>query len=340
MAIKRLFTNNAISLLAHSITATATSLSVMPGHGSLYPSPAANEIFTVTLEDQAASVREIVHVTARSGDTFTILRGQEGTAPRAWSASQGNDTLVDHRITADTLYYLKDTFTAPPPVDLTAIKQAIADLQVALAQLPQFDPSALQLAITDLSNRLTAVENAAPGSDFDPSAILAAIAELQQNLSANNYYVNAGFPEIETFKQALDFLLDSDFYTGLQAAIIEINNRLMAIEQLSNRYQNQDYPNLDTYDKAIDYLLQGHSVSGGQIVDATPVTTRILDGETIITLPSAYKPNTTAIFVGGLRQKRGMDFVESGGSELRLSYALTNAMISSGQNLVVDYVVA
>lgn len=101
----QLFTNNAISLLAAPISASATSLTVMAGFGVLYPQPTGDgsDFFLITLEDQAASVREIVSVTARAGDTFTIVRAQEGTIARAWSATLGNDTLVDHRVTAETM---------------------------------------------------------------------------------------------------------------------------------------------------------------------------------------------------------------------------------------------
>lgn len=121
--LTQLFSNNAVSLLTAPITATSTSLTVMAGHGALYPQPTGDgsDYFLITLEDQSASVREIIKVTGRTGDTlfFTLVdRGQEGTTPLAWSASAGNDTLVDHRITADTLTraMLKPVASATPGV--------------------------------------------------------------------------------------------------------------------------------------------------------------------------------------------------------------------------------
>ena len=102
----QLFTNNAVSLLAAPIGSSSTSLTVMAGYGSLYPQPVGDgsDYFLITLEDQAATTREIIRVTARVGDTFTqILRAQEGTIAQAWSASLGSDTLVDHRVTAETM---------------------------------------------------------------------------------------------------------------------------------------------------------------------------------------------------------------------------------------------
>jgi hypothetical protein len=104
----QLFSNNAISLLSAGISETATSLSVIPGHGALFPQPTGDgsDYFLITLEDQSASVREIIRVTKRIGDVlyFDLSdRGQEGTAVLAWSAVSGNDTIVDHRITAETM---------------------------------------------------------------------------------------------------------------------------------------------------------------------------------------------------------------------------------------------
>lgn len=106
--LTQLFTNNAVSLLTAPISATATSLNLMAGHGADFPQPVGDgsDFFFVTLEDQAATVREIIKVTGRTGDTLTFSladRGQEGTVPRAWTSSAGADTLVDHRITAETM---------------------------------------------------------------------------------------------------------------------------------------------------------------------------------------------------------------------------------------------
>lgn len=106
--LTQLFSNNAVSLLAESIGANGTSLRVIAGHGALFPQPTGDgsDYFLITLEDQSASVREIIKVTRRVNDTlyFDIAdRGLEGTTARNWSSESGNETLVDHRITADTM---------------------------------------------------------------------------------------------------------------------------------------------------------------------------------------------------------------------------------------------
>lgn len=101
----QLFSNNATSLLAAPISQIATSLTVMTGYGMLFPQPVdPGDYFLVTLENQTGTEREILKVTGRTGDTFTgIQRAQEGTTAQMWTAMIGDDTLVDHRVTAETM---------------------------------------------------------------------------------------------------------------------------------------------------------------------------------------------------------------------------------------------
>jgi len=94
-----LFTNNATTNLASSITSGATSLTVLTGTGSLFPNPTNGDYFLVTLIGISGSPIEIVKCTARSTDTFTVVRAQEGTTA---SAFNGGDQ-VQLRITAGVM---------------------------------------------------------------------------------------------------------------------------------------------------------------------------------------------------------------------------------------------
>lgn len=102
----QLFTNNARALLASGIADSATSLTVEASKADLFPTantgtgsvPAATNWFKATLQDAAGNV-EIVYVrtrTAGSGVFSNVIRGQEGTTARAFSAG----TVVGLRITA------------------------------------------------------------------------------------------------------------------------------------------------------------------------------------------------------------------------------------------------
>lgn len=82
-----LFTNNAATTLASSITNVATSLTVAAGTGALFPSLSGGNIFYATLQNASSSTPiEIVKVTARSTDTFTIVRAQDGTTASTFNS--------------------------------------------------------------------------------------------------------------------------------------------------------------------------------------------------------------------------------------------------------------
>lgn len=97
----QLFTNNAISKLAISININDLILSVLPGTGNLFPQPVnSDDFFLVTLEDEFATKQEILKITQRTGDVFTIgNRGWEGTTAYSWTT----DDYIDHRHTAGTI---------------------------------------------------------------------------------------------------------------------------------------------------------------------------------------------------------------------------------------------
>jgi len=93
------FTNNASTTLASGITAIATSLTVATGAGALFPTPSGAAFFYCTLQNVAGTLREIVKVTARTTDTFTIVRAQDGTSGQIFSTSD----KVELRVTAADL---------------------------------------------------------------------------------------------------------------------------------------------------------------------------------------------------------------------------------------------
>lgn len=76
------YTNNAKTTLNGAITNVATSIVVTDG--SVFPTLTGAEYFYMTLEDMSLN-REVVKVTARSGNTLTVVRAQDGTTARAFS---------------------------------------------------------------------------------------------------------------------------------------------------------------------------------------------------------------------------------------------------------------
>lgn len=85
--MRLLFTNKGRSVLAGPITNTATTINLASGGGAEFPDPNSGEYFKLTLVDAATQqLKEIVHVTARSGDALTVIRGQEDTTALPWLA--------------------------------------------------------------------------------------------------------------------------------------------------------------------------------------------------------------------------------------------------------------
>ena len=80
-----LFANNCNTTLNGGITAIATSMVVTSATG--FPSPTGSQYFYCTLADATTQTTiEIVKVTAVSGTTFTIVRGQDGTSGTAFAS--------------------------------------------------------------------------------------------------------------------------------------------------------------------------------------------------------------------------------------------------------------
>lgn len=79
------FTNNATSTILNSISNVATTITLESGEGALFPSLSSGEYFYGTLADGNDNL-EIVKVTARTSDTLTVVRGQDNTTARAYTA--------------------------------------------------------------------------------------------------------------------------------------------------------------------------------------------------------------------------------------------------------------
>jgi hypothetical protein len=95
-----LFENNANATLATAIDDVVTTITVNGGQGTNFPAPGASEIFYITLQNYAAQIVEICQVTDRTGDVFTVLRGQDGTVGLSWGTA---DTAIQLRLTKETL---------------------------------------------------------------------------------------------------------------------------------------------------------------------------------------------------------------------------------------------
>jgi hypothetical protein len=97
--------NFAWSTLATTISNSVPTLSVKPGDGIKFPSvPFMAVIWNDTLGSASDDPsREIIQVTNISTDTFTIIRGQEGTSSSAWTLG----VKIAHTLTAGKIVELE-----------------------------------------------------------------------------------------------------------------------------------------------------------------------------------------------------------------------------------------
>ena len=77
-------TNNAFGTLSAAINTTATTITLDSSQGSRFPTLGASDYFFGTLVDTSNNL-EIVKVTARSSDSLTVVRGQDGTAAASFA---------------------------------------------------------------------------------------------------------------------------------------------------------------------------------------------------------------------------------------------------------------
>jgi len=105
-----LLKNNAVSRLASSLTAGATTLSITAGEGARFPAPSGGDWFPITVI-KASGALEVMRCTARSGDVLTVTRAQEGTAAQAFSAGDRVELRLTKAVIDDINTQLSDMQT-------------------------------------------------------------------------------------------------------------------------------------------------------------------------------------------------------------------------------------
>lgn len=96
------FGNNVVSSLASDITASQTTIQVMPGTGVMFANLLTYDYVNssnplkayakITLTDAKETVFEVCHLTAVNNDVLTVVRGQEGTTAKGWAL---NDVIAN-----------------------------------------------------------------------------------------------------------------------------------------------------------------------------------------------------------------------------------------------------
>jgi hypothetical protein len=217
----QLFKNNARTTLASSLASGSTTLHLAVGTGVRFPTLTGGDTFLLTLQD--ATNIEIVNVTARSTDTLTIVRAQEGTTSPATFAS---GTVAALRMTAGVIEDIVNH----------AAETAGAHAASAIANTPSGNLAAttVQTALnelqTDIDTRATSAGLTAHIDDTVDAHDATAISYAgSTNLSATT--VEAALDELDSEKQPLHANLTAEagltgaanklaYYTGAGAKAV------------------------------------------------------------------------------------------------------------------------
>jgi len=162
-----LFTNNALTTITVGITAVSTSVTV--NDASAFPLSVGQDYFYITMQDAVAGTHiEIAKVTAVTGNTFTIVRGLEGTSPYAFqpgdklelrlTAVGFKEIRLPRVVTNATTTSLTVNGDTTDQYNITALASAIA------IQTPSGTPASGQKLIIRLLDNGTARSITWPGS--------------------------------------------------------------------------------------------------------------------------------------------------------------------------------
>ena len=112
-----LLTNNAKTVLAGVLSPADTIIPLRAGTGHMFPQPVEpDDWFPLALTDVDGNV-EYLRATSRMGDAIRVLRGQEGTQPRAYNPGD----IVDLRLTVAALAEFRNGGTPEPALPTLSV---------------------------------------------------------------------------------------------------------------------------------------------------------------------------------------------------------------------------
>lgn len=132
--MSELFLNRVFATLASGIDASTTSLPLTTGHGARFGTIANGNKVRIVFLDASSNVSEVAYMTAISGDTATITRGQDGTS----GASHLAGDRIEVRIGKSTL----DSLTQKA----SAGTDAIAETHAATGKATPVDADEIPLS--------------------------------------------------------------------------------------------------------------------------------------------------------------------------------------------------
>ena len=122
--------NNVSGFLNTAITASDTGIVLQSGNGASFPSLSAGEYFYATLVSTGGTL-EVAKVTARSGDSMTVVRAQDNSSAASFAAGSRLEMRVNAAAVRDAIGDVVASqvgFTPVGNISATNVQAAIAEL--------------------------------------------------------------------------------------------------------------------------------------------------------------------------------------------------------------------
>jgi hypothetical protein len=193
--------NNASGTLATAISASDTGVALTTGNGAAFPTLGAGDYFYATLTS-AGGTQEIAKVTARVGDSLTVVRAQEGTTAQSFAAG----ARFELRVTAASVRDLVEEYDQ-------AVEISIADAG------NYYTSSNVEGALQEIGNKKIA------NFTGNGSTVAFTLASAPVGENATNVYINGVYQQKNTYSVAGAVLTFSEAPPGTASfgSSIEVN---------------------------------------------------------------------------------------------------------------------
>lgn len=332
MALTLLASNNASSVLAAGISASATTLTVNTGTGALFPIPVASaSYFKLTLIDAATgTLTEIVHVTAVSGDVFTVSRGQEGTTARIWSA---ND-IAANMFTSGTLAALLQTnnyLSEIKAAGTAAVSAAVANLGLG---------TGLSGIVGSIRNAVMSIAAASASATFTADELIV------ETPTGTQYRLNSFSKSINVTTVGaggMDVALSTTAYVAIYAIYNPTTGAsallgVLSTTSVTSLYSGTAMPAGYTASALVSiWLVSSSQLSAGYQVDREVFCTNqaMLAGNAATTTP-AVATYATAAFPIGTKTISGYITVTAAASQTAEVWLLGRPTLNQGQRAAIN----